>query len=292
MTRLWLAALCCGLALSACSTATQFGPVGSEASPEGRQVWLVPGSAGFTIRAIVYRPTGAGPFPMAILSHGSSEDAGYRSQMSDPDYPALAKWLVSRGMLVVIPQRPGHGQSGGPYLETAGTCEQPDFKAAGLAGAAVLASVIEFMRGQPFVSRGPVLLVGHSAGGWASLALASTKPDTVRAVVVFAAGRGGRSNDQPNTNCAPDRLIETAGEFGAGARAPVLWIYSENDSYFSPELGRRIAAAYSRGGSPSTFLVAPAVSPDGHFFVHDKQALTVLSAPLSRLLKATGESRQ
>jgi pimeloyl-ACP methyl ester carboxylesterase len=197
----------------------------------------------------------------------------------------LAQWLVSRGFVVVIPQRPGHGQSGGPYLESAGTCESPDFKAAGLTSAATLESVIAYMREQPFVAREPVLLIGHSAGGWASLALAGMKPELVRAVVVFAAGRGGRSNNQPNSNCAPDELVAAAGELGSAARAPVLWVYSENDTYFSPALGRSIAASYSRGGSPSTFIVAPAVKEDGHFFVHDKQAVIVVSGPLTRVLK-------
>lgn len=290
MIRAFVAAICCCICLSACSTASQFGPIDPGAAPDARQVWLVPGTGG-AVRAVVYRPKNPGPSPLAVISHGSSEDAAYRAQMNDPDYPQLAQWLVARGFVVVIPQRPGHGQSGGPYLETAGTCERPDFKAAGLASAASLESVIAYMREQPFVAREPVLLVGHSAGGWASLALAGMRPELVRAVVVFAAGRGGRSNDQPNVNCAPDRLVAAAGELGRTARAPVLWIYSENDSYFSPALGRSLAASYSRGGSPSTFIVAPAMKEDGHFFVHDKLAVTVVSAPLTRVLKLSSSAR-
>ena len=285
MIRFWIAAIFCCFSLSACSTSSQFGPIDPGSSSDTRQVWLVPGSAG-AVRAVVYRPKNTGPSPLAVISHGSSEDEAYRAQMNDPDYPLLAQWLVSRGFVVVIPQRPGHGQTGGPYLETAGTCEYPDFKVAGLTSAATLESVIGYMREQPIVAGGPVLLIGHSAGGWASLALAGKRPDLARAVVVFAAGRGGRSDNKPNSNCAPDKLISTAAEFGANARAPVIWIYSENDTYFSPAMGRNIASAYSRGGSQATFIVAPTSKEDGHFFVHDAQAVTVLSAPLTRILKS------
>ena len=63
--------------------------------------------------------------------------------------------------------------------------------------------MIGYMREQPFVARDPVLVIGHSAGGWASLALAGTKPELVRAVVVFAAGRGGRSKNQANADWRP-----------------------------------------------------------------------------------------
>jgi pimeloyl-ACP methyl ester carboxylesterase len=205
--------------------------------------------------------------------------------MADPDYPDLAQWFLTRGYVVVIPQRPGHGRTGGPYLESAGTCERPDFKSAGLAGAQVLANVIEFMRTQSFVNKDPVILIGHSAGGWASLALAGQRPELVRSVIVFAAGRGGRSNDKPHANCAPDLLVSVAAEFGASARAPVVWIYAENDTYFSPRLGRNIATAYARGGAPMTFLVAPPGSEDGHFLIHEKRAISVASSALARTVK-------
>src|SRR5262245_58478633 len=137
MIRVWIAAICCFLTLSACSTSSQYGPVDPGAAPDARQIWLVPGPAG-AMRAVVYQPKTPGPSPLAIISHGSSEDSAYRAQMSDPDYPLLAQWLVARGFVVVVPQRPGHGQTGGPYLETAGSCERPDFKAAGLASAAAI----------------------------------------------------------------------------------------------------------------------------------------------------------
>ncbi|MFX4929732.1 hypothetical protein ABTB76_19620, partial [Acinetobacter baumannii] len=78
------------------------------------------------------------------------------------------------------------------------------------------------MRRQPFIKRDGTVIVGHSAGGWGSLALAGAAD--VSAIIVFAAGRGGRANDFPNQICAPHTLKAAAAEFGKGARAPVAWL--------------------------------------------------------------------
>ena len=68
---------------------------------------------------------------------------------------------------------------------------------------------------------------------------------TLKALIVFAGGRGGRVGGKPNNNCAPDRLVEATGEFGRVARTPMLWIYIENDTFFGPELSKRMHAAYN-----------------------------------------------
>ncbi|MBC7018363.1 prolyl oligopeptidase family serine peptidase, partial [Salmonella enterica] len=67
-----------------------------------------------------------------------------------------------------------------------------------------ISAATNFMRRQSFIKPDGVVVVGHSAGGWGALALAS-EPD-VSAIIVFAAGRGGRANDFPNQICAPHTL--------------------------------------------------------------------------------------
>lgn len=83
-------------------------------------------------------------------------------------------------------------------------------------------------------------MVGQSAGGWAAMALSSVNPPQVKAVIIFAAGRGGRVGGKPNNNCAPDRLVEATADFGRTSRVPMLWIYIENDTFFGPELSKRM----------------------------------------------------
>ena len=95
--------------------------------------------------------------------------------------------------------------------------------------------IIEYMADQKLIVPDNVIVVGQSAGGWAAIALSSANIPGVRAIVTFAAGRGGRVGGKPNNNCAPDRLVAATGEFGRTARIPMLWIYIENDTYFGPE---------------------------------------------------------
>ena len=84
------------------------------------------------------------------------------------------------------------------------------------------------------------LVVGHSAGGWAALAPSSENLPGVRAIIASAAGRGGRVGGRRNNNCAPDRLVAATAESGRAARTPMLRIYIENDTFFGPELSRRV----------------------------------------------------
>lgn len=53
-----------------------------------------------------------------------------------------------------------------------------------------------------------------------AIALSSLNPPTVKAIIVLAGSRGGRVDNEPNNNCAPDKLVETTGEFGRTARGP------------------------------------------------------------------------
>jgi hypothetical protein len=95
----------------------------------------------------------------------------------------------------------------------------------------------------------------------------------VRAIVAFAAGRGGRVGGKPNNNCAPDRLVAATGEFGRTARTPMLWIYIENDTFFGPELSRRMHEAYTKGGGNAEYHLLPPFGSDGHFLVSSPDGL-------------------
>ena len=134
--------------------------------------------------------------------------------MPQPEYRALAGWLVARGFAVLVPERPGHGATGGRYLEDQGGCDEADYISAGRATADAIAAAAGFVRKQPFVRPDGMVIVGHSAGAWGALALAGESPKEVSAIIAFAPGRGGHANDLPNRVCAPHTLIAAAAEFG------------------------------------------------------------------------------
>ena len=220
----------------------------------------------------VYRPSGNGPFPLAIINHGSSSNPRARLEQTSPRFDRLTMWLVSHGYAVAIPLRPGHGETGGAYLEDYGACDDPDFSRASSAIARSIKAVVDAMMRKDYIRKTGLVLIGHSAGGWGSLALASQNVAPLSAVINFAGGLGGRSYDLPNRNCAPDRLAMTAATFGRTTRVPTLWLYAANDTYFGPELSATLANAYRQAGGSVEFHLLPASKDDGHFLIRSSDA--------------------
>jgi dienelactone hydrolase len=241
--------------------------------------------AGVEMNTTVFVPRGKGPFPLAVVNHGSTESEELRADYAAPVFEALSSWLLTRGYLVVLPQRPGHGKTGGSYIETAGDCADARYEAAGIATAKSIEAAVEYMLHQSYVRKTPALLLGHSAGGWGALALASMRPDLVRGVVNFSGGRGGRSYDVAYRNCAPERLVAAAREFGRTARAPSLWIYSANDSYFPPDLSRRMADAFGAAGAFVDYQLLPPMPEEGHLLVYSPRSIGYWAPALERFLR-------
>jgi dienelactone hydrolase len=244
----------------------QFGPQGAEGQPNQRQQWLVPSpDPDIAAHALLFRPPGAGPFPLALIAHASTQNALRRGQMPQPEYAALAGWLVAKGYAVLVPERPGHGATGGKYLEDQGGCDDANYSRAGYATADSIKAALGFLLRQDFIQQGGAVVVGHSAGGWGALALASEDPKAIAAIIVFAPGRGGHANDAPGQVCAPQALVASAGEFGEDARVPVTWLVAANDSYFPSDLSKQMADAFHKGGDKVDFRVLPAFGSEGHW---------------------------
>ena len=69
--------------------------------------------------------------------------------MPQPEYRALAAWLVARGFAVLVPERPGHGATGGKYLEDQGGCDEADYAKAGRVTADEIAAAAGFCASNP-----------------------------------------------------------------------------------------------------------------------------------------------
>jgi len=262
------------------------GPQGGEEGVQRRQSWLLPlPDQTMLMRATVMRPPGAGPFRLAVINHGSTQNSQRRAKMRMPEYRLASHWFLARGYAVVLPQRPGYGETGGSFLEDHGRCESPDYRAAGLATAGIIQAAVDYMTAQPFVARTGTVVVGHSGGGWGALALSSRNPP-VHAVLNFAGGRGGRVRGEANNNCAPHRLIAAAGEFGRSSRGPTLWLYSENDSYFAPDLSQRMYRAFRAAGGRADYHLLPPFGTDGHRLINSDEAHALWAPIVERFLAA------
>jgi dienelactone hydrolase len=247
--------------------------------------------AAIAAQALLYRPPGDGPFRLAVIAHASTENPLRRAQMADPDYPALAAFLVARGFAVLVPERLGHGRTGGRYLEDQGGCAQADYVGAGRATARQIALALDFLRGQPFIARDGAVVIGHSAGGWGALALAGEDRKQIASIILFAAGRGGHADEAAGGVCAPERLIAASREFGRQAGVPVTWLVAANDSYFPPELSRRLADAFKDAGGKVTFSVLPAQGHEGHWLVEHDDGIASAADALLRALPGSARDR-
>src|SRR6266571_8516125 len=128
----------------------RFGAQGAEAEPGRMQQWLMPSPDGDTAaHALLFRPPGDGPFRLALIAHASTQNMLRRAQMPQPEYRALAAWLVARGFAVLVPERPGHGATGGRYFEDQGDCDEADYSRAGHATAEEIAAAMDYLRKQP-----------------------------------------------------------------------------------------------------------------------------------------------
>lgn len=263
-----------------------FGPQGAEGEPNRVQAWLVPSpDPKVASHAVLFRPPGEGPFRLAVIAHASTENVLLRAQMPQPQYRPLASLLVARGYAVLVPERPGHGATGGPYLEDQLGCDEADYVHSGRVTAEEISTALIYLHGQPFIRHDGALVVGHSAGGWGALALADADPTEVSSIIVFAAGRGGHANGFPNQICAPHTLVAAAGEFAHGARVPVSWLVAANDSYFSPDVSRKLADAFRAGGGKVDFRVLPAYDGEGHWMAETENGVKHAAAELDRALK-------
>lgn len=289
-----------------------YGAFGPEGARLREQLWILPGGdPDIPLRATVFRPddtlaSPAGlsfsthPFPthrgdavrrpLVVINHGTSDLT--REAVAMPVYYWLSRWFVERGYVVLLPQRRGHGATGGPLAESVGSCVDPDHYRSGLVAAEDIAASIRYMAKLPFIDANDVVVVGISTGGWASLALASQTPSVARAVINIAGGRGGHAGGQANAVCGTSRLVSAAGAFGSTARIPTLWLYSENDSYFGPELARSMANAWTGNGGKADLEILPPYRDDGHKIADDRAGWNVWGPAIDRFLSTTVEAPQ
>ncbi|OKO71863.1 peptidase [Bradyrhizobium sp. NAS80.1] len=262
-----------------------FGPSGQEGEPFRRQEWRVPSpDTDIAAHALLFRPAGTGPFRLAVIAHASTQNVLRRAQMPQPEYRALTAFLVARGFAVLVPERLGHGATGGRYVEDQGGCDEADYARSGRATAGEISLALDYLRKQDFIRQDAAIVIGHSAGGWGALALASADPKAISAIIAFAPGRGGHANDEPDRICAPHMLAAAAAEFGKAARVPVTWLVAANDSYFAPIFSKAMVDAFRGNGGKVDFRTLPAVGSEGHWMIELEAGVKAASSELARAL--------
>jgi dienelactone hydrolase len=217
-----------------------------------------------TLEALVIRPNGPGPYPLALVTHGMPRNPTDVPLMRPESQSGPAIVFAQRGYAAVIVMRSGYGQSAGPYMEWLGPCSARTYKEAGDAAAGDVLAAVSALQRERWVDPKRVVLVGHSMGGFAALAVAATNPPGVLGTISFA---GAVGSPRPDYVCQPDRLIEADRTFGQTARIPGLWIFARNDHFFGPDLTTAMFDAYRANGAPASLFEAPPYGRDGHALI-------------------------
>jgi dienelactone hydrolase len=247
----------------------------------------VPGSGSAGLDAIEVYINTPGRHPLALLTHGTSNDPSVRAHVSPWTYLPQARWFAERGYVSLVIVRRGYGSSGGEMDGTHGGCNfNGSFEKTGEASADDLRNAAKYaQQNMPEVDATYIISAGVSTGGFAQVALAANPPPGLQAAISFAGGRGG---DGSGHLCNESGFESALHDFGKRSRIPMLWIYAENDKWFPPNFARKFLAAYESGGGTAQFVLAPPDGSDGHnLFSHpDAWSNTVQNFLGSRRLLA------
>lgn len=232
---------------------------------------LVEAGQSISLEVVFYRPFGPGPFPTVVFNHGSTgngdDPAQFRITYTNE---AIARFFALRGWMVAFPQRRGRGQSDGLYDEgfTPDRSRYSCLQGPALAGLARalqdVDAALDLLRARPDVDPARLLAAGVSRGGILAAAHAARRPGAYRGVVNFVGGWLGEG-------CADAVAVNRQTFAAAGTYAgPTIWLYGENDPFYSVAHSRANFDAFVAAGGKAGFHVytrAPGLS--GHLIVSD-----------------------
>ena len=220
-------------------------------------------SGGLTLRALLWKPPGPGPFPAVVFNHGSERD-------HDTHFALIAPQFVREGYVFFAPYRRGQGLSAGQgtwVLDTLsrvareqGMIERGK-KAVELLKTEQLGDVLAALarlQGMPFVDRGRIAIVGNSFGGVLTMQMAERGGD-IRAAVNMA----GAALNWKRSPEFKQWMIDMA----RNAQVSVFLIQAENDADTGPS--RELSAEMSRLGKPNRMRIFPPfgkTAEEGHSF--------------------------
>lgn len=207
------------------------------------------------LEVTVYRTRLAGRQPLVIMNHGST-DGELPGVPTISRYEGQARFFLAHGYNVVLPMRKGRGLSSGPMLEPS----DQSVPGATQVDSAVedLDTVVNAMRAEPWVDPARIIVAGQSRGGFLSVIYAARYPDKVAGVINVSggwwAGRGwGVAFNATNF-----------ADAGRHSKVPQLWLYADNDHYYSLAQASRDFDGFRANGGLGEFHSVTDIHGDGH----------------------------
>jgi len=186
----------------------------TQTKPQYTDVFYRSGS--LRIEAYLYKPDGAGPFPVVIYNHGSREG----HERDSVPFAYIGSMLTRAGYVVLVPERRGYGKSDGamwrdetqrdPARLVPRLQEEVDDVLAG----------IDYLRTLPFADTKRMGIMGWSFGGIVTM-LATSRSSSFL-VAVDQAGGSLSWDGNPSVRSA---LVTAAGK----STTPTLFLVAKND---------------------------------------------------------------
>ncbi|MBV9633837.1 MAG: dienelactone hydrolase family protein, partial [Methylobacteriaceae bacterium] len=275
-----------GLVLSAVLVGLAFLIAPAEAQDLVREDLRIPMEAAAPqgLEALLVKPVGPGRRPLALINHAATRGTEDLSQLTARQMLPELEVFARRGWAAVTVMRRGYGSSGGMWAESYGPCTSPDYLSSISEAAADLRAAVAALSTRPDIDASRIISVGASSGGFATVALTADPPPGLVAGISFAGARGSPSSDHV---CNPDALVATFKSLGERSRVPMLWVFAENDHFFSPALAERMRQAFVAGGGNVTFVETPAFGDDGHF-LFSPAGMPIWAPIVDRFLEKAG----
>ena len=224
-----------------------------------------------SLEVVLFKPLDEGRYPTVVFHHGSTGSG------SDPSLfgltftnKSVTRYFVERGWMVVFPQRRGRGQSDGLYdegfkLDRSSYSCQENLALGGAARALDDLDVItDWVRNRADVDTTRMLVGGASRGGILAVAHVAQRPEVYLGAINVVGGWIAEG-------CGDYRSVNrTLFVDGAAFPGSSLWLYGENDSFYSLAYSRTNFDSFSFAGGLGTMVeLTRAAGLNGHFLIND-----------------------
>lgn len=250
-----------------------------EAKLEEQVVMVQTTSSGSPIEleTTIFKPPGAGPFPLIIMNHGK-EPGDPHFQKRDR-FIVISREFVKRGYAVVIPMRKGFSKSTGKYVEDGcNMMSNGQFQADDLQG------TLEHFLKLSWVDKSRILVAGQSYGGLATIAFGTRNFPGVKGLINFS---GGLRSDGGNCQWQ-SALVNAFANYGTRSTVPSLWFYGENDSYFNPDIAARMHNAYVASGGNAKLVAYGPFKSDAHAMIGSRDGVKIWWPETEKFLQKIG----
>ena len=208
----------------------------------------------------VYRPQGDGPFPLVVFNHGRS--AAKRATQGRYRPETVARYLVGKGFVVLVPNRIGYWETFGSFDPESSFCRS--IEPMSVAASDQVLATVEFAKTLPYVDASRWLVAGQSVGGLTTVATVGRAPAGLVGGINFSGGTGGNPDLLPGRPCNPGATSRYWGQIAKNAQVPMLWLYWENDKYWGPDIPKTWHRAWVDGGGHANLVAFGPSGENGH----------------------------